>query len=78
MRAPRVPVYQQVADLLTANRGADFCDYCIQRHLELRDRRQAQQATSAVGTSQEYRRRYGNCSDSNHQGNQNKLVIRRR
>ncbi len=52
----------RVSAFLTAQRPSRFCDDCIAESLELRQRQDAQKATSALETTDSFHRALGICS----------------
>jgi len=56
-------VPQKVAHFLTSNKPKAFCYDCLASRLKLARRQQAQQATSALGSSGNFTRNHGTCSN---------------
>ncbi len=52
----------RVNAFLTVRRPSQFCDDCIAESLELRQRQDAQKATSALETTDSFHRALGVCS----------------
>jgi hypothetical protein len=55
-------VPEQVAKFLTDNKGRGFCDNCIKIRVRLARPQEAQQAASALATTEAFQRADANCS----------------
>jgi hypothetical protein len=56
---PTVP--ERLTAFLVKSKGAAFCDDCLRMRLSLARRQQAQQATSALGVTDQFERRLLRC-----------------
>ena len=63
-------IAERVNDWLKQRSGNAYCDDCIAKHLELR-RQQANRVTMALGTTGEFVRELGKCSEC---GGEKKVV----
>jgi hypothetical protein len=55
-------VEERVVGFLRSHAGTGFCDDCLASELELKNRRQARNPTSAVGNSRDFSRAKHACS----------------